>query len=102
MVNWHGPRCRSRSRPRPGLLPGKHYAALVSADNFGLGKIAATGLDPRRPPGAEVGVLGFAADFFATNERESAFIKWLQASRADVRVRVARFGWIDEAGKLGE
>jgi ribose transport system substrate-binding protein len=85
-----------------GLLPGRHYTALVSADNFGLGKIAAAGLEPYLPQGAEVGVLGFAADFFATNEREIAFIKWLQANRADVRVHVARFGRIDEAGKLGD
>lgn len=85
-----------------GLLPGKHYTALVSADNFGLGKIAAAGLAPHLPQDAEVGVLGFAADFFATNEREIAFIKWLQANRSDVRVHVARFGRIDEAAKLGE
>jgi ribose transport system substrate-binding protein len=85
-----------------GLLPGKHYTALVSADNFGLGKIAAAGLSPYLPQGAEVGVLGFAADFFATNEREIAFVKWLQANRADVRVHVARFGRIEEAAKLGE
>lgn len=85
-----------------GLLPGKHYTALVSADNFGLGKIAAAGLSPHLPQGAEVGVLGFAADFFATNEREIAFVKWLQANRADVRVHVARFGRIEEAAKLGE
>lgn len=85
-----------------GLLPGKHYTALVSADNFGLGKIAAAGLDPYLSQGAEVGVLGFAADFFVTNEREIAFIKWLQANRADVHVHVARFDRIDEAAKLGE
>lgn len=85
-----------------GLLPGKHYTALVSADNFGLGKIAAAGLDPYLSQGAEVGVLGFAADFFVTNEREIAFIKWLQANRADVRVHVARFDRIDEAAELGE
>ena len=85
-----------------GLLPGTHYTALVSADNFGLGKIAASGLAPHLPQGAEVGVLGFAADFFATNEREIAFIKWLQTNRSDVRVYVARFGRMDEAAKLGE
>jgi len=85
-----------------GLLPGKHYTALISADNFGLGKMAAAGLAPHLPQGAEVGVLGFAADFYATNEREIAFIKWLQANRSDVRVHVARFGRIDEAAKLGE
>lgn len=85
-----------------GLLPGKHYTALVSADNFGLGRIAAAGLSPHLPQGAEVGVLGFAADFFATNEREIAFIKWLQANRADARVHVARFGRIDEAATLAD
>ena len=35
-----------------GLLPGKHYTALVSADNFGLGKIAAAGPEPYLPAGA--------------------------------------------------
>jgi ribose transport system substrate-binding protein len=84
-----------------GLLPGKHYTSLVSADNFGLGKIAAAGLAAHLPQDAEVGVLGFAADFFATNEREIAFIKWLQANRSDVRVHVARFGRLDEAAARG-
>jgi ribose transport system substrate-binding protein len=86
-----------------GLLPGKHYSSLVSAESFGLGKIAAAGLAPYLPQGAEVGVLGFAADFFATNEREIAVIKWLQANRPDIRVHVARFGRTDgSAKKLGE
>lgn len=84
-----------------GLLPGNHYTALVSSDNFGLGKIAAAGLAPHLPVGAEVGVLGFAADFFATNEREIAFTKWLQANRPDIRTHVARFGRIDDAARQG-
>jgi ribose transport system substrate-binding protein len=85
-----------------GLLPGKHYTALVSADNFGLGKIAAAGISPHLPHGAEVGVLGFAADFFVTNEREIAFTKWMQTNRSDVGARVARFGRMDEAAKVAE
>lgn len=85
-----------------GLLPGKHYTALVSADNFGLGKMAAEGLAPHLPTGAAVGVLGFGADFFATNEREIAFTKWMQTNRADLGVHVARFGRIDEAASLGQ
>lgn len=80
-----------------GLLPGKDYTALVSADNFGLGKIAAAGLSPQLPDGAEVGILGFAADFFATNEREIAFTKWLQINRPDVTPRVRRFVRIEDA-----
>lgn len=84
-----------------GLLPGKHYTALVSADNFGLGRIAASGLSGHLPQGADVGVLGYAADFFATNEREIAFTKWMQANRADIRVHVAQFPRMNEAAKTG-
>lgn len=80
-----------------GLLPGKDYTALVSSDNFGLGKIAASGLSPQIPQGAEVGVLGYAADFFATNEREIAFTKWLQVNRPDIIPRVRRFARIQDA-----
>lgn len=85
-----------------GLLPGTHYTALVSADNFGLGKIAAAGLSPHLPDRAEVGVLGFAADFFATNEREIAFTKWLQANRPDVTPRIRRFARIEDAAATAE
>lgn len=83
-----------------GLLPGTHYVSLVSADNFGLGKMAAAGLAPHLPQGAKVGVLGYAADFFATNEREIAFTQWMATRRPDVRPQVARFGRIDEAADL--
>jgi ribose transport system substrate-binding protein len=85
-----------------GLLPGSHYTSLVSSDNFGLGKMAAAGLAPHLGQGAAVGVLGFAADFFATNEREIAFTNWIQANRPDVRAHVLRFGAVDEAADLAE
>ncbi len=85
-----------------GLLPGKDYTALVSSDNFGLGKIAAAGLSPHIPDGAKVGVLGFAADFFATNEREIAFTKWLQVNRPDVTPRVHRFARIEDAAAAAD
>jgi len=85
-----------------GLLPGQHYGTLVSADNFGLGMIAAEGLSARLPQGAEVGLLGYAADFFATNERELAFAKWMQTHRPDVIIRQDGFGRIDEAARRTE
>lgn len=85
-----------------GLLPGKHYTALVSADNFGLGKIAAAGLSPHISDGSEVGVLGFSADFFATNEREIAFTKWLQTNRPDITPRVRRFARIEDAADAAQ
>lgn len=85
-----------------GLLPGKHYISLVSSDNFGLGKMAAAGLAAHLPQGGAVGVLGFAADFFATNEREIAFSNWLQTNRPDLQQHVLRFGAMDEAADLAE
>jgi len=85
-----------------GLLPGKDYTALVSSDNFGLGKIAASGLSARVPNDAEVGILGFAADFFATNEREIAFTKWLQLNRPDIVPRVSRFARIEDAADAAD
>jgi ribose transport system substrate-binding protein len=83
-----------------GLLPGSDYISLVSSDNFGLGKMAAVGLAPHLAEGAAVGVLGFAADFFATDEREIAFTNWMQANRPDVRTHVRRFGAMNEAADL--
>lgn len=85
-----------------GLLPGTDYTALVSADSFGLGKMAAAGLAPHIPNGAEVGILGFAADFFATNEREIAFTKWLQMNRPDLTPRVRRFARIEDAADTAD
>lgn len=85
-----------------GLLPGRHYGTLVSADNFGLGRIAAEGLSAHLPQGAEVGLLGYAADFFATNEREIAFAKWMRAHRPDVTIRQDSFGRIDESAPRTE
>lgn len=81
-----------------GLLPGTHYVSLISADNFGLGKIAAEGLSPHLSAGAHVGVLGYGADFFATDERELAFVRWMQLNRPDLSVHVRRFVSLAAAG----
>lgn len=50
----------------------------------------------------KAGLLGYAADFFATNERELAFAKWLRANRPDVRIRQDSFGRVDEATRRTE
>jgi ribose transport system substrate-binding protein len=64
-----------------GMLPGKDYVSLVSADNFGLGKISAKLLSDHMPHGATAGILAYEADFFATNEREIAFSRWMEINR---------------------
>lgn len=82
-----------------GLLPSKDYVSLISADNFGLGKMAAESLSAHLPPGARIGVLGYDADFFATNEREIAFVKWMQINRPDLDITVRRFSALADAAE---
>jgi ribose transport system substrate-binding protein len=85
------------------LLPGTDYACLVSADNFGLGEIAARLLAPHVAPGGSIGVVSYKLDFFASAQREIAFRRWMETSRPDLVIRTikfARFG--DVASALAE
>jgi ribose transport system substrate-binding protein len=81
-----------------GMLPRTDYASVVSADNFGLGTIAAELLAPHVPERGIVGVLGYGVDFFATHERELAFQKWFTGHRQDVRIERAKFLQPERAG----
>lgn len=81
-----------------GLLPGTDYVSLVSADNFGLGRIAAELLSPFVPKNSEIGILAYDIDFFATNEREIAFRKWIGSERLDLIVKTKKFKEINDAG----
>ena len=74
-----------------GLLPGADYACVVSADNFGLGQIAAETLSPYLPQASAAGIISYGVDFFATHQREIAFRKWMAEMRTDVTLRTARF-----------
>ncbi|WP_432254799.1 substrate-binding domain-containing protein [Limimaricola sp. AA108-03] len=74
-----------------GMLPGADYTSLVSADNFGLGLIGAKLLSDRIAQGGEVGLMTYGVDFYATNEREIAFGRWIVANRPDLKLRTIRF-----------
>ena len=82
-----------------GLLPGKDYVSLVSADNFGLGQIGAELLSPHVAAGGEVGILTYRKDFYATNERDIEFRRWIETRRPDV---IVRHGAFDEPAQAGE
>jgi ribose transport system substrate-binding protein len=85
-----------------GLMPGGDYAAVVSADNFNLGEIAAELLSPHLPEEGVAGILTYGADFYATNEREIAFRKWIGRQRPDVTLVRGRFANVEEAGAAFE
>lgn len=79
-----------------GMLAGKDYVSVVSADNFGNGQMAAAILADHVPKGGMVGIIRFGAEFFVTNEREIAFRKWMKDHRPDVVLRQAPFAKIDD------
>jgi ribose transport system substrate-binding protein len=79
-----------------GMLPSSDYATVVSADNFGLGQIAAELLSPHITAGGSAAVLAYGADFFATLEREIAFRKWMGAHRQDVEIARAKFADVSQ------
>ena len=81
-----------------GLLPGVDYVAVVSADNFGLGRTCAEQLSAHLGEGVAAGILGYGVDFFATNEREIAFRQWMETERPDVAIQRIRFEDIARAG----
>lgn len=81
-----------------GLLPGTDYATVVSADNFGLGVIAAELLSPHLPELGVAGILTYGADFFVAHEREIAFRKWMGLHRPDVTLVRGKFPAVEEAG----
>lgn len=78
-----------------GLLPGRDYECLVSADNFGLGTMGGQLLSPHIVHGGTVGLLGYDVDFFATNQREIAFRKWMAGERPDLKVAIGKFRSLD-------
>lgn len=82
-----------------GLLPGNDYACVVSADNFGLGQMAASLLSPHIPRSGSVGILAHGVDFFVTNEREIAFRKWMEAERPDITLRQTKFSTVEQASR---
>lgn len=82
----------------PGLRPGVDYIAVCSADNFGLGAIAAELSSPYIPNEGVLGIITYAAEFFVTSEREIGFRKWMSVHRPDVTLVRTRFGKVEEAG----
>ncbi|UDL93128.1 substrate-binding domain-containing protein [Lichenihabitans sp. PAMC28606] len=83
-----------------GLMPASDYVSVVSADNFGLGEIAAAQLSPYVPQGGKIGLVAFRLGFFATTQREISFRRWIERHRPDVVIRQVKFEQIDHIESL--
>ncbi|WP_201797149.1 substrate-binding domain-containing protein [Vibrio penaeicida] len=82
-----------------GLLPGNDYVSLVSSDNFGLGIISAQLLADKLPQDAIIGMLTYSEDFYAINEREIAFRRWMKLYRPDLTLETESFNAPELAGQ---
>jgi len=85
-----------------GLLLGQDYVTVISADNFGLGQLGAELLSPHVQQGETIGLLSYGVDFFATNQRDIAFRKWMEAKRPDLIVKQAKFPDVKSAAAVTE
>ena len=64
--------------------------------------MAAKSLSEFVAPGApRSACLGFQADFFATNQRELAFSRWMERNRPDIELVSTRFETVEDAGAVG-
>lgn len=82
-----------------GMVPEGDYVSVVSADNFGLGQIAADLMSPHIPANGTVCIAAYNVDFFATAQREIAFDKWMREHRPDITLAHVKFERPEQAGE---
>ena len=83
-----------------GLLPERDYVSVVSADNFGLGEIAAALLSPHVRLGGKIGLVAYRLGFFATTQREISFRRWFERERPDIIIRHVKFEHMEHIESL--
>jgi ribose transport system substrate-binding protein len=69
-----------------GLVAGKDYVSVVSADNYGNGVAAAHLMADALGGKGEVGIVFHAADFFVTRQRYDAFKKTIAETYPDIKI----------------
>ena len=82
------------------MTAGIDYRCVVSADNYGLGQIAARQLSDYVTRDSSVAVIELDRPFFATDQRSAAFTRWMEDERPDVTIVRAAFDKPVEAGGI--
>jgi ribose transport system substrate-binding protein len=77
-----------------GLIAGRDYVSMVSADNAGNGSAAAVLMGEALKGQGNIGLVYHAADFFVTRERYNAFKETLRSRYPKIKI-------IKEAGIAG-
>jgi ribose transport system substrate-binding protein len=74
-----------------GLKHPEEYAAMISADSQGNGRIAAQILASCVARGGTIGLVNFGVDYFSTNERTKGVREWMKANRPDIKMKQVDF-----------
>ncbi|MBV8614491.1 MAG: substrate-binding domain-containing protein [Acetobacteraceae bacterium] len=69
-----------------GLVAGKDYVSVVSADNYGNGVASAYLMAQSLGGKGEIGLVYHAADFFVTRQRYDAFKKTITDNYPDIKI----------------
>lgn len=69
-----------------GLVAGKDYVSVVSADNYGNGVASAYLMADKLGGKGKIGLVFHAADFFVTKQRYDAFKKTIQDNFKDIQI----------------
>ena len=77
-----------------GLVAGKDYISVVSADNYGNGVEAAEIMAAQLEEKGKIGVVFHDADFFVTRQRTEAFEKTIKEKYPNIEI-IARSGITD-------
>ncbi|MET1031311.1 substrate-binding domain-containing protein, partial [Domibacillus tundrae] len=77
-----------------GLVAGKDYVSVVSADNYGNGVEAAEIMAAQLEEKGKIGVVFHDADFFVTRQRTDAFEKTMKEKYPNIEI-IARSGITD-------
>ncbi|ALS28729.1 periplasmic binding protein domain-containing protein [Paenibacillus sp. 32O-W] len=73
-------------QPAEGMVAGKDYVSVVSADSFGLGMNIADELARAIGGKGEVAALYYAPNFYVTNQRYQGFVARLAAKYPDIKL----------------
>ncbi|MDQ6695671.1 MAG: substrate-binding domain-containing protein [Chloroflexota bacterium] len=69
-----------------GLVQGKDYVSVVSADNYGNGVAAGHLMAQALGSKGKIGLIFHSADFFVTKQRYDAFKKTIQDNYKDIQI----------------
>jgi ribose transport system substrate-binding protein len=81
-------------QPADGMVAGKDYVSLISADNFGNGMVAADELAKALGNKGNVAAVYYSSNFYVTNQRYEGFYTRLKVKYPNIHV-VAASGFAD-------